>query len=117
MREVKKDPNLVAFCGLYCGACKRYLKEKCPGCQGNEKATWCAVRKCCLENNHRSCADCRVYATASECKKFKNLMSKLFAFLFGSDRQACIDAIKERGYENYAEDMSVKKIHSVKKRK
>jgi len=115
MRGVKKDTNLVAFCGLYCGACKRYLNEKCPGCKENEKASWCKVRKCCLENGHLSCAECKVHASASECKAFNNIFSKLFGFIFGSDRQACIDEIKERGYENYAEDMSVKRIHTIKK--
>ena len=50
MKEIISDPKLVAFCGLYCGACKAYLKERCPGCHDNEKATWCKVRTCCLEN-------------------------------------------------------------------
>ncbi len=31
MKEIVSDPKLVAYCGLYCGACKRYLQEKCPG--------------------------------------------------------------------------------------
>ncbi|MFA7319770.1 MAG: DUF3795 domain-containing protein [Parcubacteria group bacterium] len=117
MREIRQDKNLVAFCGLYCGACKRYLDEKCPGCRENERASWCAVRKCCLENDRLSCADCQVYASASECRKFNNIFSKLFAFLFGSDRQACIDVIKSKGYGNYAEEMAAGKIHSIKKLK
>ncbi|MBN2144478.1 MAG: DUF3795 domain-containing protein, partial [Candidatus Aureabacteria bacterium] len=57
--EITINPRLVAFCGLYCGACGRYLKNKCPGCVGNEKAAWCSVRTCCLENHFSSCAECR----------------------------------------------------------
>lgn len=48
----------VAYCGLYCGACKSQLKGKCPGCYGNEKATWCEIRKCCNEHGYATCADC-----------------------------------------------------------
>lgn len=116
MKEIIKDRNSIAFCGLYCGACKRYLDSKCPGCQKNEKASWCKVRKCCLENGKMSCADCTVHATASECKKFNNIFSKLFGFIFGSDRQASIDMIQEKGYEAYAEEMTRRKAQSVKKR-
>ena len=37
MKEIKENVGLVAYCGLYCGACKAYLKEKCSGCLNNEK--------------------------------------------------------------------------------
>jgi hypothetical protein len=58
MREIIADKKLIAFCGLYCGACARYLAEKCPGCRENEKASWCGVRSCCLERGYAGCADC-----------------------------------------------------------
>lgn len=32
MRAIVSNPALIANCGLCCGACKAYLKEKCPGC-------------------------------------------------------------------------------------
>jgi hypothetical protein len=110
------DKNLVAYCGLYCGECGRYKSKKCPGCQKNEKATWCKVRKCCMENGKLSCAECQVFATASECKKFNNIFSKLFGFIFGTDRQTSIDAIKEKGYEAYAEEMIRRGTHAIKKK-
>lgn len=116
MREITADKNSIAYCGLYCGACKSYLQEKCPGCQKNEKASWCQVRKCCIENGRLSCADCNVKATASECKKFNNIFSKLFQFIFGSNRQASIDMIKNQGYEAYAEEMARRKAHTIKKK-
>lgn len=57
----------VAYCGLYCGACKSQLKGKCPGCYGNEKATWCEIRKCCNEHGYATCADCQLMPL-KECK-------------------------------------------------
>ena len=115
-KSIVPDKKNIAFCGLYCGACKSFLSDKCPGCQKNEKASWCKVRKCCFENGIASCAECNVYATASDCKKFNNIFSQLFSFIFGSDRQASLDMIKDQGYAAYAEEMSKRKSQSIKKR-
>lgn len=116
MKEIKADKNLIAYCGLYCGACGKYLDGKCPGCAKNEKAMWCKVRRCCIENGQLSCSECKVHATASECKKFNNIFSKLLGFIFGSNRQADINFIKEKGYDAYAQEMARKKTHSIKKK-
>ena len=43
-KEIITDKNLVAYCGLYCGACRSYLKRKCQACKDNEKASWCKVK-------------------------------------------------------------------------
>ncbi len=106
MPEFVADPGAIAFCGLYCGACKRYLRGKCPGCAGNEKASWCKIRSCCLEAELRSCADCRQVSELAQCKKLNNLMGKIFALIFRSNRQACLELIRERGYEEYAAYMA-----------
>ena len=71
-KEIVKDTNLVAYCGLYCGGCKAYLHSKCPGCHENKRAGWCKIRKCCIANGKLSCADCTVHATPAECKKFNH---------------------------------------------
>ena len=62
MKAIVADRELVGYCGLYCGACGKYLNEKCPGCHLNARASWCKVRKCAMENNFYSCADCRLYS-------------------------------------------------------
>jgi hypothetical protein len=116
MEQKTANKDLIACCGLYCGECRQYKKGKCSGCQKNEKATWCKVRTCCLESGKCSCADCQEFATASECKKFNNIFSKFFALVFGSNRQACIDRIKEKGYAAYAEEMVSRGTHSLKKK-
>ena len=51
MKEIASDPNLVAYCGMYGGACKAYLRDKCPGCDDQQKASWCKIRSCCISHN------------------------------------------------------------------
>jgi len=112
MKEIVADKNLVAYCGLYCGACRSYLKEKCPGCRENHKASWCTIRKCCMENNYQTCADCQLIKL-EDCKKFNNFISKVIGFMFNSDRTACICRIKEKSVEAFAEEMKVSKRQSI----
>ena len=117
MREITNDAGLVACCGLYCGACRSYLKEKCEGCMKNEKASWCKVRSCCINKGISSCASCDEFSDALGCKKFNNFVSKIFSLVLGSDRQACINQIKELGVEGHAEKMSGLKLQSLKKKR
>jgi hypothetical protein len=115
VRPVAADQSLIAYCGLYCGACGSYLKGKCPGCAKNEKAAWCKIRACCIGNRYPSCADCKQMPDVLGCIKFNNFVSKLFAVFMRSDRPACIRAIKEKGREAYARDMADKKIVTIKR--
>jgi len=106
MRNSVKNIELVAACGLYCGECRMYLNGKCEGCKNNIKAEkWCKVKNCCKENSYKSCAECNTYTDVNSCKKFNNFFSKLFAFLFGSDRKWCIEEIRKTDYEQYIEKM------------
>ena len=114
-KEIVADKNLIAFCGLYCGSCRSYLIGKCPGCKENTKATWCKVRECNLDNHLNSCADC----TTSElmaCKKYNNFISKVFGYVFNSDRSACIERIKEIGYVDFASEMATDKRQTIKRK-
>lgn len=115
MRDVTVNSELVACCGLYCGACSRYLKEKCPGCRENAGAGWCKVRSCCSERSLSSCADCAEFADPRQCRKFNNVISRLFAFIFHSDRPACIDFIRREGRETYAAMMAELKQQAIKR--
>jgi len=114
-KEIVSDKGMVAFCGLYCGACRSYLKGKCPGCAKNEKASWCSVRSCCLQHQYQSCADCKEFPNAMDCSKYNNFMSKLMGFIFRSDRNACIEMIKHVGYDAFAAEMAAKKQQTIKK--
>jgi len=115
MKEICADRDLIAYCGLYCGACKKYLKEKCPGCKKIVKAVWCKIRTCCIENSYTSCADCQIVKDLKDCKKFNNVVSKLFALVFRSDRFACIALINKKGNEEYVKEMADKGIMTIKR--
>jgi len=116
MKEIVSDPGLVAYCGLYCGACRAYLKDRCPGCHESEKATWCKVRSCCIEHRFASCADCQEFPAPKDCREFNNIVAKLFGFLFRSDRPACIAQVRELGIQGHADDMARQKRQTVKRR-
>lgn len=115
MKEVLSNPDLVGYCGLYCGACRSYLREKCPGCHDNEKAKWCKIRICCIDNQYLSCADCKQYDSPKDCKMFDNFMAKLFSLVFRSDRPACIQQIKELGIQGHADNMTEARRQSIKR--
>jgi len=115
MKDITTDTALIAKCGLYCGACKRYLKEKCPGCEGNEKASWCKVRTCCIEHEYKSCADCELETVLMDCKKYNNVMAKIFGFIFRSNRAAGIQMIKDNGYDGFAKHMAENRIQAIRR--
>jgi hypothetical protein len=115
MNNIKNDVKFVAFCGLYCASCKKFTDGKCPGCAENTKASWCKIRSCCIENNYASCADCKEFKDPMQCKKFNNIIAKIFGFVFKSDRAACISLIKEKGYNGFASYMSEKGWQTIKR--
>jgi len=114
-REIPLSESLVSMCGLYCGACSRYLKEKCKGCAENAKATWCKVRQCCLEHNYSTCAECKEHTDPAACGKFNNIISKAFGLVFNSDRRAGIMMIHQDGKRQFMEEMVFLKRPALKK--
>ncbi|HVP56612.1 MAG TPA: DUF3795 domain-containing protein [bacterium] len=76
------DLSLLAYCGLYCGACSfkiafleserghllsmpaKYDKyksarlENCPGCRANDQDSGCKIRNCAKERKLAHCGDC-----------------------------------------------------------
>lgn len=104
----------VAYCGLYCGECGSYKKGKCAGCQKNDRATWCEVRKCCREHGFATCADCKDIPL-KQCKKYNNVFAKVIGFVTRTDRSKCIERIRIIGSEAFAQEMTLLKISSMKK--
>lgn len=118
MREIAAaDSKLVAACGLYCGACASYLKERCPGCAANTKASWCKVRSCCLEHSYATCASCKDFPRVQDCKKYNNWIATLFGLIFNSDRKACVARIKEIGVDSFAGEMAEKRTQTIRRRR
>lgn len=77
------DYNKIAYCGLFCGACKTYLctinnklKELseetkiptellyCEGCRSDNTSLYCrncAMKKCCIKKGIFSCNECKEF--------------------------------------------------------
>lgn len=116
MKEIQNDVKWIAKCGLYCGSCPRFLKEKCPGCLDYHKATWCKLRTCCLEKKIASCTDCNEYENVMDCGKYDNFIARVFGWVFNSDRSACIARIRQIGYEGFAREMTENKVVTFKRK-
>jgi hypothetical protein len=116
MREVTANGELVACCGLYCGACGAYLKGRCPGCHENVKAGWCKIRSCCVEHAYATCADCNEHAGPGDCKHFNTPVARLLGFVLNSNRPAGVLKIRELGREGYAAFMADRKIMKLPRR-
>jgi hypothetical protein len=114
--ELVADQNLVSLCGLYCGACGAFLKGKCEGCHETRKREWCKVRACCLDKKYATCADCGTFQNPDDCKKFNNIVSKIFGFFTKSDRAACIRQIRENGSQAFAVKMAGLKMHAIRRK-
>jgi hypothetical protein len=115
MKPIVADVKLVARCGLYCGACGAYRRGRCAGCADGPKFACCPVRKCCVDNNYASCADCREFANPRDCKKFNNFISRLFGLIFRSDRAACIEQIRVKGPQGHADIMAMNQTQSIRR--
>lgn len=114
MKKIEANKKLIAACGLYCGACRKYLAGKCPGCHGNEKATWCRIRTCVMSHGFHTCAECAM--DVAGCRTYSNLIGKIFAFLFRSDCPACIRYIREHGESAFADEMTRRKCQTIKRK-
>ena len=113
-RRITVDPDLVSKCGLYCGTCPAYLKQKCQGCEKNNKATWCKTRQCAMRHDYASCADCIECIDPRRCKTFYNIIARIIGWIFGSDRVRGIAFIRANGREAYAQEMILQKRHAFK---
>jgi hypothetical protein len=116
MENLRADAKLIARCGLYCGACRKFLRGSCPGCAQNSRASWCKVRNCCQEHGYTSCANCEFHSDPGTCHTFNNLIAKLFGLVFNSNRAACIAKLRVLGPDGYAEFMAFRKCQSLPRR-
>ena len=114
--SMEGNVTLISYCGLYCGCCPKYQKGKCPGCEGNEKASWCKIRSCCRGKGIKSCADCDVFVNVSACRYHDSVMSNLMSVLLNSNRPAAITIIREQGYAKFAGYMAENKLITIKRR-
>jgi hypothetical protein len=100
--QVTDKEQLIAYCGLYCGACPSFTSGKCDGCRSNSAKSavrykQCQVKLCCAENGFFTCADCTIYASTKDCKKYNPLLLRIASRIEGSDRSKAIEMIKAKG--------------------
>ncbi len=100
--------DLIAACGMNCGICKAFSRERnpCPGCRRIDQTTaktrlHCIVRDCSIlkENNWLFCSDkCKEYP----CKRLKAL-DKRYQTKYHMSMLENLDFIKEKGIEKFLE--------------
>ena len=101
-KQMTDNEQLICYCGLYCKYCPAFTTGKCDGCRVNSAKTAvyykkCKVKPCCVENGFFTCADCTIYASTKECKKYNPLLLKIQSWIGSVNRSKCIEMIKEKG--------------------
>lgn len=104
MVTTEDKTQLVAYCGLHCGSCGSYRRGRCKSCKGGGGFSRCKVRICATEKSYQTCAECADFMT---CKTLSNFISKIFAFIFRSDRKGNLQGIRELGIEKWASERAV----------
>ena len=93
---------IVACCGLVCSKCGSYTNNKCQGCRGERPVFRnCKIRKCNMDNEYDTCADCKDFQELRKCKKLNNIISKIFGFFSETDRIESLNRIREIGLEKF----------------
>ena len=104
--QMTDNEQLIAYCGLYCKACPAFAEDKCDGCRVDSAKSAvlykkCKVKPCCAENGFFTCADCTIYASTKECKKYNPLMLKISSWIGCVNRSKCIEMIKGKGQAEF----------------
>ncbi|MCD4829023.1 MAG: DUF3795 domain-containing protein [Candidatus Cloacimonetes bacterium] len=103
--EKKPSDVIVAYCGLVCSNCGAYLKEKCAGCHSDKPMYRnCKMKACAIEHGYITCADCSDFTDLKVCKKLNGVVSKLFGFVFRTDKMESLRRIREIGLEKFKEE-------------
>ena len=105
--------SLIAPCGMNCGICMAYLREKnkCPGCRddnGNlpEYCRKCIIRNCerLKENNWKFCSNkCEKFP----CLKLKNL-DKRYRTKYNMSEIENLEYIKKNGIRKFVRNEKMK---------
>ena len=99
--------ELIAPCGMNCGICKYYYREKntCPGCRGPDenKSKYCieCIIKNCEElkkHNSKFCFEC----SNIPCRRLKNL-DKRYKTKYHMSMLENLDFIKKNGIKSFLE--------------
>ena len=92
--------SLIAPCGMNCGICVGYLREKkkCPGCNESSLDKRCRIRNCKNIKNNQSgfCFECEKYP----CSRLKQL-DKRYKMKYGMSMIENLENIKNLGLKKF----------------
>ena len=102
--DTKSYHGRVPACGIYCGGCPVYVREKnpCPGAEINsQKCENCkSFHICCVERGITHCYQCKTFPCA-KLKRFAERWEK-----YGQDIIENQKRLKQMGEEKFIEDFS-----------
>jgi len=102
---VSYDKSLIAPCGMNCGTCIAYLREKnkCPGCRIYSADKAISVQRCIIpgcdhldKTASKFCYDCEKYP----CRRLKQL-DKRYRTRYKTSFIENLAIIKEKGIDNF----------------
>jgi hypothetical protein len=105
----KMNPmTLIAPCGMNCGICSGYLREKnrCGGCRSDDVLDACSIARCRIKNCEsirsgriRYCFDCEMQT----CRRLKDL-DKRYRTRYGMSMMENLLNIRKNGIRKFAAD-------------
>lgn len=104
--------TLIAPCGMNCGICYAYLREKnkCPGCRFFNAKIPVSVARCKIKNcevikngSVKFCFECKNYP----CKNLKNL-DKRYRTKYSMSEIDNLEYIKKKGIRKFVESERIK---------
>ena len=102
---VSFEKSLIAPCGMNCGTCIAYMREKnrCPGCRINSADKAVSVQRCIIpkcdhleKTPSKFCYDCEKYP----CQRLKNL-DKRYRTKYKTSFIDNLTMIKDKGIDNF----------------
>lgn len=107
MEKIKEYNDRIPACGIFCGGCPTYVREKnpCPGAGINfarcEKCR--SYHLCCLEKGITHCYQCATFP----CKRLKSFTVRWLKYGQNIiDNQHMLERMGERGFLEYFNNKS-----------
>ncbi|TFF98960.1 MAG: DUF3795 domain-containing protein [Promethearchaeota archaeon] len=105
-----KAPELLTYCGLYCGICPSFHRGTCYGCRSEDKtqnrtSKWgCKIRNCCInEKEILYCGECSDFPCNKITSKLINSHPNDFRFTYRHEIPNNIIRIKSLGFTKWIE--------------
>ena len=100
---------VLAQCGLVCSNCGMFVKGRCQGCHSEKPMMRnCKVKKCCLDRQLSTCAECDEFVNLRECRKLHNWISRIFGFIFRTNRIGNLYRIRDVGADRFREETTAR---------